>query len=79
MALQNNWRLGDHPELGMMNQLNAIIRAADAAIPFALPNFSSALAITVGSDYSGQHQLPKQVRASRGCYELRAVKEVWRA
>jgi hypothetical protein len=59
MALQNNWRLGDHPELGMMNRLNAIIRVADAANPFALPNFSSASAVTIGSDYSGQHRASK--------------------
>lgn len=59
IALQNNWRLGDRPELGMMNRVNTIFRKEDMLGPFALPNFDQASTILIGSDYSGQHTTSK--------------------
>ena len=53
--LENNWHLGDRPELGAMNSANSLIRSLDIGDPDAIPNIRSASTIIIGSDYSGQH------------------------
>lgn len=57
--LQNNWHLGDRPELGAMNSANILVRSIDATNAGALPDLRAASTIAIGSDYGGQHATSK--------------------
>jgi len=51
----SNWGLRDRPELGAMNIVSALMKSIELADRFALPDFSHAQTLLIGSDYSGQH------------------------
>ncbi len=53
--LSGNWRLGDRPDLGLMNVVNGMLRALDLRSSLALPFFDGASQLMIGSDYGGQH------------------------
>jgi hypothetical protein len=57
--LENNWKVGDRPDLGAMNSANALIRELDVGDPHALPDLRRGSTIAIGSDYSGQHSTSK--------------------
>ncbi len=57
--VENNWKLGDRPELGAMNSANRLVRELDIADPAALPDLRQSTRIVLGSDYSGQHATSK--------------------
>lgn len=57
--LENNWMLGDRPDLGAMNSANILIRELDVGDPRAFPDLRRGKTIVIGSDFSGQHSTSK--------------------
>jgi hypothetical protein len=51
----HRWGLGDRPDLGAMNHVSALMRTLDRTDGTALPDFTHASTLLIGSDYSGQH------------------------
>lgn len=51
----HRWGLGDRPELGAMNLVGGLMRNLDLADGTALPDFTHANTLLIGSDYSGQY------------------------
>ena len=53
--LGHRWGLGDRPELGATNLVSGLMRTLDVTDSTALPDFTHASTLLIGSDYSGQH------------------------
>lgn len=50
------WRAPDRPDLGLVNGIGGLFRAAELLRPGCLPDLRSGSPLLIGSDYSGQHK-----------------------
>jgi len=54
--LQHRWMPLNRPDLGLINQLSEVVRRADLADAYAIPELRCGSTILIGCDYSGQHK-----------------------